>query len=42
MNMRFPADVYTVLKQFAQEDGRSFHNLVLWILRDYIKRRVGK
>ena len=42
MNMRFPADVYAALKQFAQEDGRSFHNMVIWILRDYIKHRFGK
>ena len=42
INMRFPSDVYTALKQFAQEDSRSFHSMVIWILRDYIKRRAGK
>ena len=41
INTRYPRDVYEALKRFAQEDGRSFHNMVLWILRDYIKRRQG-
>ncbi len=39
INTRYPADVYTALKQFAREDGRSFHNMVIWILREYIKQR---
>ena len=42
INMRFPADVYTALKRFAQEDSRSFHGMVIWILREYIKQRLGK
>jgi len=42
INMRFPADVYTALKQFAQEDSRSFHSMVIWILRTYIKQRMEK
>ena len=42
MNMRFPSDVYAAIKQFAQEESRSFHSMVMWILRDYIHRRLGK
>lgn len=42
INTRYPADVYIALKQFAKEDGRSFHNLVIWILREYIKQRQAK
>jgi len=42
MNTRYPQDVYEAIKRFAQEDGRSFHNMVIWILRDYIRRRQGK
>jgi hypothetical protein len=42
MNTRYPADVYTAIKRFAQEDSRSFNNMVIWILRDYINKRLGK
>jgi hypothetical protein len=42
INMRYPRDIYEAIKRFAQADGRSFHNMVLWILRDYIQRRQGK
>ena len=42
MNTRYPADVYAAIKQFAQEDSRSFNNMVIWILRDYINKRLGK
>jgi hypothetical protein len=42
INTRYPADVYAALKQFAKEDGRSFHNLVIWILREYIKQRPAQ
>ncbi len=42
INTRYPADVYAALKQFANEDGRSFHNLVIWILREYIKQRQAQ
>lgn len=42
INTNYPPDVYTALKQFAQEDSRSFHSMVIWILREYIKRRLGK
>jgi hypothetical protein len=42
INTRYPADVYAALKQFAQEDSRSFHSMVIWILRAYIKQRQGK
>ena len=42
MNTRYPADVYAALKRFAQEDGRSFQSMVIWILRAYIKQRMGK
>ena len=42
MNTRYPADVYAAIKQFAQQDSRSFNNMVMWILRDYINKRLGK
>ena len=42
INTRYPADVYAAIKQFAQEDSRSFNGMVIWILREYLKRRVGK
>jgi len=42
MNTRFPADVYAAIKQFAQEDSRSFNNMVIWILRKYIQERKGR
>jgi hypothetical protein len=42
INTRYPSDVYAAIKQFAQEDSRSFNGMVIWILREYIKRRMGK
>lgn len=42
MNTSYPFDVYTAFKQFAQEDGRSFHSMVIWVLREYIKVRTSK
>jgi hypothetical protein len=42
INTRYPADVYTAIKQFALEESRSFNGMVIWILREYIKRRAGK
>lgn len=42
MNTRYPSPVYTAIKQFAQDDNRSFNGMVIWILREYIKQRTGK
>jgi hypothetical protein len=42
MNTRYPADVYEAIQQFAKEDSRSFHSMVIWILREYVKQRQGK
>ena len=42
INTGYPQDIYEAVKQFAQEDSRSFHSMVIWILRDYIKRRLDK
>lgn len=42
INTRYPADVYEAIKQFAQEDSRSFNNMVIWILRQYIQTRKEK
>ncbi len=42
INMRYPQEVYEAIKRFAQEDSRSFHSMVIWILREYIKGRQGK
>lgn len=39
VNMRFPLPLLTALKRIAQEDGRSLHGEVLWILREYVARR---
>jgi hypothetical protein len=39
INIRFPAEVIAALRQYAREDGRSLHGEVLWILREYIRRR---
>ena len=42
INTQYPPDVYRPIKQFAKDDGRSFHNMVIWVLREYIKQRLGK
>lgn len=42
INTRYPSDVYAAIKQFAQEDSRSFNNMVIWILREYIQKRREK
>lgn len=45
INTRYPADVYAAIKQLAQEESRSFNNMVIWILREYIQKhreRQGK
>jgi hypothetical protein len=42
INTRYPQDVLEVIRQFAQEDSRSFNGMVIWILREYIKQRQGK
>lgn len=42
INTRYPVDVYAAIKQLAQQDSRSFNNMVIWILREYIKQRQGK
>ena len=42
MNTRYPPDVLEVIRQFAQEDSRSFNGMVIWILREYIRQRKGE
>jgi hypothetical protein len=39
INTRYPHDVHEAIKKFAQEDSRSFNNMVIWILREYIQMR---
>lgn len=39
--IRFPLDIVATLKRYAQEDGRSFNGQVVWIIREYIKKREG-
>lgn len=39
VSIRFPLDVWEMLHTLAQEDGRSVNGQVVWILRDYIKKR---
>ena len=41
VSIRFPLDVWKMLRILAQEDGRSINGQVVWILRDYIKKRKG-
>jgi hypothetical protein len=41
IQVRFPVDVWQDIKQFAQEDERSFNGEVIWILRDYASKRKG-
>jgi hypothetical protein len=42
INTRYPQDVLDAIRQFAQQDSRSFNGMVIWILREYIKQRQGK
>jgi hypothetical protein len=42
INTRYPADVYAAIKQLAHEESRSFNNMVIWILRDYIQKRKAR
>lgn len=42
ISTRYPQDVLEAIRQFAQEDSRSFNGMVIWILREYIKQRQGK
>ncbi|HEX4208657.1 MAG TPA: hypothetical protein VHZ51_31535 [Ktedonobacteraceae bacterium] len=42
IQVRFPVDVWQDLKQFSQEDQRSFNGEVIWILRNYIAERKGQ
>jgi hypothetical protein len=41
MNTRYPPEVVEAIRQFAQEDSRSFNGMVIWILREYIRMRKG-
>lgn len=36
-NITFPKDLKTKLEELAKKDGRSFNNLIIKILTDYIK-----
>ena len=42
INIRFPADLIAALRRYAKEDARSLHSEVLWILREYVKRRTNE
>ena len=36
-NITFPKDLKTKLEELAQKDGRSFNNLIIKILSDYVE-----
>ena len=36
-NITFPKELKTKLEELAQKDGRSFNNLVIKILSDYVE-----
>lgn len=36
-NITFPKELKAKLEEFAQKDGRSFNNLVIKILSDYVE-----
>ena len=36
--LRLPDDLYTDLKELAEKETRSLHNLVIHILKTYIKQ----
>jgi hypothetical protein len=45
INMRFPSDLIEALRRSAQENGRSLHAEIVWVLRQYVKafeKRQGK
>lgn len=39
-NITIPKDLKAKLEQLAREDGRSFNNLVIKILREYAENRL--
>lgn len=39
-NITIPKDLKAKLEQLAKEDGRSFNNLVIKILREYAENRL--
>jgi predicted HicB family RNase H-like nuclease len=39
INTRYPHDVHEAVKQLARSESRSFNNMVIWILREYIQTR---
>ncbi len=41
-SVRFPLDLLETLKWFAQEDKRSINSEIIWILREYARKRKGE
>jgi len=35
-------DLLEALKQLAQEDKRSINSEIIWILREYVRKRKGE
>jgi len=40
--LRIPDDVHEQLVAWARKDGRSLHNLLMWIVRQALETREGK
>ena len=41
-SVRFPLDLLETLKRFAREDKRSINSEIIWILREYARKRKGE
>ncbi len=41
-SVRFPLDLLETLKRYAQEDKRSINSEIVWIVREYTRKREGK
>jgi hypothetical protein len=39
---RYPLDLLSDIKDLSEQDGRSFNGEVIWILREYVRKRKGE
>ena len=39
--LRLPPELHEELRQWAEQEGRSLHNLVLWVLRRALREWRG-
>jgi hypothetical protein len=42
ISILFPTDVLKDIKEQAKQDERSFNGEVIWILREYVRKRKGE